>query len=60
MQKNKVVLEINKNEKNFEFICEQNASLGEVIDVLSEMRAYVVNKLNDHIQSEQKPKEEIS
>jgi len=46
MIKNKVVFEIEKDERNYLFIMEQDSPLGEIHDVLSSMRQEVVNRIN--------------
>ena len=56
MLKNKLTLDIEKNGRNYTFFIEPSAPLGEIHDVLLEMREYVSQKIKDVLDS-QKSKE---
>ena len=43
MQKNKVSLEVETNEKRFEFLCSPESQLGEIYDALKQMSQYIVS-----------------
>jgi len=47
MIKNKTILEILKGEKTFQLSLDPNSTLGEVFDVLTEMRAFIVERINE-------------
>jgi len=57
--RNQTCIEIKKGEKTYCFSCDMSAPLGEVYDVLLEMRNYVVQLLNDiEKQSKNNPEQE--
>ena len=58
MQKNKVVFEIVKNDRNYQLQCDNTAPLGELYDVLNEMQAYLVEIIKQNSIKEEKPKSE--
>lgn len=55
MHKNISALEILKGENAYTLMFKDGASAGELLDVLCEMRAYVVSHINSAIEKEQKP-----
>jgi hypothetical protein len=58
MIKNKTSLEIKKGERIYQFICELDSPLGEVFDVMSEIRGYAIdlmNKANQPPPSQEQP-----
>lgn len=57
MLKHAVMLEIVKGERVYQFSLPSDSPLGEVHDVLFEMRNFVVNKLNESLNAD-KPKEQ--
>ena len=44
---NKTVLQVTKNERVYSLECDANSSLGELHDVLVEMRGYVIQRAQD-------------
>lgn len=52
MLKNKLTLDIEKNGRNYTFFIEPSAPLGEIHDVLLEMREYVSQKIKDILESQ--------
>lgn len=57
MIKNKIFLEVKRAERVYQLSLDPDSQLGECFDVLSEMRAYVIEKLNEAEKSSQKPEE---
>jgi len=57
MIKNQTILEIKKNERTYQLHLSNDSPLGEVFDVLCEMRAFVLNRLNEVAKSEVKTDE---
>jgi len=55
--KQKIVLEVKKEDRIYGFECASNASLGEIFDVLQEMKTFVVQKLNEAQQAEKSAEE---
>ncbi len=47
MIKQKTVLEIEVNERTYSFECDPSSPLGEIFDVLTQMKAFVVQKINE-------------
>jgi len=45
MIKNKTILEVLVNEKPHQYFCEPSSSLGEVFDALTQMRAFVIERM---------------
>ncbi len=54
MIKNSTVFEIKKDERLYQFIMPSDAPLGEIHDVLFQMKAVVVQKINEYAASESK------
>jgi len=54
MLKQKTILEIVKGDKTYQLHCDPNANLGELHDVLSEWKAYVVKRITDAHEEEVK------
>ena len=54
MLKNYVCLEVKKNERIYRFNCENESPLGETYDVLTEMLAYVCEKIKEVQMSQKK------
>lgn len=52
----KAFLMVKKEEREYHFSCSNSSSLGEIYDVLREMTAYVVEKVND-FEKTQQPKQ---
>ena len=46
-QKEKFKLTVNHEEKTLEFFCDQNCSLGIILDALSEMKKYVLKMMSE-------------
>lgn len=51
-------LSVKKEDRIYHFYCANNANLGELYDVLNEMRAYVLQRIKDSDEAS-KPKEEV-
>lgn len=51
MIKSKIVLEVVKSERLYQFICLPESPLGEIYDVMNEMRALVIQKIMDEQKS---------
>jgi hypothetical protein len=60
MIKNNVIIEITKNEKNFQLICPMESPLGDVYDVLYAMRDEVMKIMNQNHDSEAPKKKECN
>ena len=54
MLKNKVTLEVKKGENEYALHLGPNSPLGEIYDVLIEMKDFVVSKLNEHAEASKK------
>lgn len=54
MIKNVTALEIKVNERIYKFLCEVDSPLGEVHDILSQMKNFVVERINKIHEQEQK------
>jgi len=54
---NKTTLEVKKEDRTYVLTCEPNSPLGEIFDVLSTMKAFVISKMQE---SEKKPSSEIA
>ncbi len=46
MIKNLTVLEVVKENRSYQLICEPESPLGELHDILAEMKSYVINRIN--------------
>ena len=46
-QEEKFKMTVNHGEKTLEFFCDQNCSLGTILDGLSEMKKYVLKMLSE-------------
>jgi hypothetical protein len=57
MIKNKIVLEIEKNERKYQLELAHDSPLGEVFDILCMMKSYVIERINE---SQKKKQEEES
>lgn len=51
---------VKKEDRTHIYNCPGNASLGEIFDVLQELKAYVVQRINEAQKSEQTPVKEPS
>jgi uncharacterized spore protein YtfJ len=58
MLKNYVCIEIKKNERTYRFNCENDSPLGETYDVLTEMLAYVCEKIKEVQMSQKKAQDD--
>ena len=47
MIKNKTVLEVKVNDRSYSFDCSPDSPMGEIFDVLSQMKAYVIEKMKE-------------
>lgn len=47
MLKNNTILEIKMNERNYQFQCSPDSPLGEIHDVLHQMKAFIIQKIID-------------
>lgn len=47
MVKNKIVLEVRKDERLYELVCDNNSPLGELYDSLSQMLNFVIEKIKE-------------
>ena len=56
MIKNKTILEVKKNERIYQLLCESDSPLGELHDALAEMKAYVVNLIAERQKLEEENK----
>lgn len=56
MFKQSIKLEVKKNDKDYVLVLPENCNLGEIVDVLFEMRTITMNAINEIIEKE-KPKE---
>lgn len=52
MLKQKTVFEVIGERKTYRFECDPDSPLGEIHDVLCQMKHYVVNRINDVCESE--------
>ena len=52
MLQSKAVLHIEKNDRVYELSLEQISPLGEVYDVINEMRAFIIQRMNEVAQAE--------
>jgi hypothetical protein len=57
MLKNNTVLEIKIGERNYQFYCSPDSPLGELYDVLHQMKSFIVQKILD-AEKETKPEQE--
>lgn len=57
MIKQQAILEIKKDDRTYQFHLSPDSPLGEVFDILCEMRAFVINRLNEASKSEVKTDE---
>lgn len=60
MIKNKTVMEIKKDERIYQFIIESTSPLGEIFDVLTQMKSYVLKAIQDAEKSQEKQEESQS
>jgi hypothetical protein len=58
MLKQAAILEVVKEDRVYTMVLPNNAPLGELHDVIFQMRSFVVDKINDSINAE-KPKEPV-
>lgn len=56
-EKKSSILEVKKEERSYQFHCSPNSPLGEIYDALSQMRAYVINRMVEEQNAEQPPEE---
>lgn len=56
MLKTNAILEIVKETRSYKFIIPENASLGEIHDVLFQMKTFIIDKINE-IAAMQKPQD---
>jgi hypothetical protein len=59
MIKYKCELEVVKGDKKYIFLSDHDAPLTEVLDVLSEMRIFALNIMNDAIRQQQEAKDQL-
>lgn len=57
MLKNEVCLEVKKEEKIYRFSCAPESPLGELFDALSQMRAFVIERMNEQNKPPEKKEE---
>lgn len=57
MINNKIQFELKKNERSYQLIISPDSPLGELYDVLSEMRGYVFNRLKEVEEQDKKTEE---
>jgi len=57
MINNKIQFELKKNERSYQLIISPDSPLGELYDVLSEMRGYVFNRLKEAEEQDKKTEE---
>lgn len=57
MLKNKTTLEIKKEERIYQFIIEPTSPLGEIFDVLCQMKAYVLQVIQETEKNQEKKEE---
>lgn len=55
MQKSKICFEIDKEDRKYIFLCNPESSLGEIYDILQQMKKHVLSLMN---QIDEKKKEE--
>lgn len=60
MLKQKVVLEVNVKDKHYQLECFPDSPLGEVYDVLCQMKAYVIQRMSDEQKASEQPNKEVS
>lgn len=59
MLKNKVGLEFEKGERKFQFICDNDAAIGEIYDAILALRAHIYGIIQKAEEDQkEKPKEE--
>jgi hypothetical protein len=54
MIKNQIILEINKDQRIYQFHLSPESPLGEVFDVLNQMRAEILERINSSVQEQNK------
>lgn len=54
----KTLLEVSVGDRTYAMECRSDSPLGEVHDALSQMKAYIVARINEQNDNEQKAKEE--
>lgn len=55
MMKQKISLEISKNEKVYQLVLDPDSPLGECFDVLTQLRAYVFEKIKTESEAAKTP-----
>ena len=55
---NKTVLEVKIGERSYVMECYNDSPLGEVHDALTQMKAYIVDRINTQCENEKKAEEE--
>ena len=59
MIKNKVALEVKKEDKVYSFLCEINSPLGEIHDVLCMMKSEIVSRIKAVEDAEKPPEPKV-
>lgn len=54
---NKTSLDVIKNERSYTLVCDPNSPLGEVFDVLEEMKAHILKLMTSKKEEEESPQE---
>ena len=60
MLKQKTTLEIAKEEKIYQFICDPYSNVGEIYDVLTQMKSYVYNIIREEEEKIQKSEKSLT
>lgn len=58
MLKQKSCLHVKIDDRIYELVCEPDAQLGELFDVVCQMRSYIVKRINDAAEAETKSQKE--
>lgn len=59
MIKNQTILEVKKDDKIHQFICDPNSTLGEIHDALHQMLAYIIQRMQEVVPKKEQLPEEV-
>jgi hypothetical protein len=57
MLKNKTTVELKIGERLYHFLCDADSPLGEIHDVLVQLKSYILQRMQEAQKAEQKPPE---
>lgn len=58
MMKQKISLEISKNEKTFQLVLDADSPLGDCFDVICQFQSYIIDRMKTEIEAKQAKKED--